>query len=125
MKKNILAVDDSATVRELLRTTLEGAGYRVSLAGDGLEAKAKLSNIPEEHFDMVLTDLNMPNMNGIELIREVRKQPGYRFKPIMMLTSENQAEIKKEGKSAGASCWLNKPFSPEKLLAVVQMVLPL
>ncbi|MCK4507149.1 MAG: response regulator [Desulfuromonadales bacterium] len=124
MKKTVLAVDDSATVREVLRTTLEGAGYRVMLASDGVEAKKKISNTPENHIDMVLTDLNMPNMNGIELIREVRQQPGYRFKPIMMLTNENQADIKKEGKAAGASCWLNKPFSPEKLLAVVQMVLP-
>lgn len=125
MPKKILAVDDSATVRDFLKITLEGAGYQVVLAGDGIEAKKVLETSAENHFDMVLTDLNMPNMNGIELIRDVRQRPGYRFKPILMLTNENQDDVKKEGKVAGASCWLNKPFSAEKLLAVLKVVLPL
>ena len=123
MKKKVLAVDDSATVREVLRATLETAGYQVVLAADGHEALSVLS-ASANSIDMVLTDLNMPNMDGLELIREVRSQPGYRFKPVMMLTSETQPELKAEGKKAGASCWLNKPFKPDRLLSVVQMVLP-
>ncbi len=82
MKRTVLAVDDSATVRELLRTTLKGAGYQVVLATDGLDALRKLSDSPDNQFDMVLTDLNMPKMNGIELIRKVRQQPGHHFQPI-------------------------------------------
>lgn len=121
MRKTVLAVDDSATVREVLRTTLEDAGYRVVLASDGRDALSKLTSVKA---DMVLTDLNMPNMDGISLIREIRSQAGYRFMPVMMLTSEDQEDRRKEGKKAGASCWLNKPFKPERLLSVIQMVLP-
>ncbi len=123
MKKKVLAVDDSATVREFLRSTLETAGYQVILASDGNEALSVLS-VSDGSIDMVLTDLNMPIMDGIQFIREVRSLPGYRFKPVMMLTSETQQELRIEGKAAGASCWLNKPFKPEKLLSVIRMVLP-
>lgn len=123
MGKRVLAVDDSATVRQVVQSTLENAGYQVVLAQDGAKALGVL-NQEEDRFDMVLTDLNMPNLNGIELIREIRATPHHRFIPVLMLTSEDQADLKKAGKLAGASCWLNKPFKPENLLSIVKMVLP-
>ena len=113
MSKRVMTVDDSATVRQVLHMTLEGAGYEVLQAVDGVDALAKLA-----------TDLNMPNMDGIALIKEVRKNAGNRFMPIIMLTTESQPEKKQEGKSAGASGWIVKPFKPEQLLAVVRMVCP-
>lgn len=123
MGKRVLAVDDSATVRQVVQSTLEGAGYQVVLAEDGQKALGVLTE-QKNRFDMVLTDLNMPNLNGIDLIREVRSLPEHRFIPVLMLTSEDQADLKKAGKLAGASCWLNKPFKPENLLSIVKMVLP-
>jgi two-component system chemotaxis response regulator CheY len=121
MSKRVMTVDDSATVRQVLKMTLEGAGYEVLQAVDGVDALRKLAN---ESVDMLVTDLNMPNMDGITLIREVRRDPGNRFLPIVMLTTESQPEKKHEGKSAGASGWIVKPFKPEQLLAVVRMVCP-
>ena len=88
---------------------------------DGVDA---LRILATESVDMLVTDLNMPNMDGIELIKEVRQNPGNRFMPIIMLTTESQPEKKQEGKSAGASGWIVKPFKPEQLLAVVRMVCP-
>ena len=119
--KKILTVDDSVTVLKVLSGTLEKAGYQVFEAKDGCEALSKLDNC---QVDMLVTDLNMPNMNGIDLIRQVRNLPGNRFMPIIMLTSENQPELKKAGKEAGASGWVTKPFSPSSLLSVVRMVCP-
>jgi two-component system chemotaxis response regulator CheY len=121
MSKRVMTVDDSATVRQVLKMTLEGAGYEVLQAVDGVDALRKLAS---ESVDMLVTDLNMPNMDGITLIREVRQDPGNRFLPIVMLTTESQPEKKQEGKSAGASGWIVKPFKPEQLLAVVRMVCP-
>lgn len=121
MGKRVMAVDDSATVRQVLQLTLEGAGYEVIEAVDGKDALTKLANAP---VDMMVTDLNMPNMDGIELIRNVRLSPGNRFMPIIMLTTESQPEKKQEGKAAGASGWIVKPFKPEQLLAVVRMICP-
>ena len=121
MSKRVMTVDDSATVRQVLQMTLEGAGYEVLQAVDGVDALKKLAN---ETVDMLVTDLNMPNMDGITLIREVRQDPANRFMPIVMLTTESQPEKKQEGKSAGASGWIVKPFKPEQLLAVVRMVCP-
>lgn len=119
--KTIMTVDDSATVRTCLESTLSEAGYRVIQAVDGLDAMQKLQDRP---VDLVVTDLNMPNMDGVELIKTVRKTPGHRFTPILMLTSETQPELKQAGKQAGASAWVAKPFRPQNLLAVVQMVCP-
>jgi two-component system chemotaxis response regulator CheY len=119
--KKVMTVDDSATVRQVLSTTLAEAGYEVHEACDGSDALAKLNQL---QVDMLVTDLNMPNMNGIELIRQVRNMPGNRFMPIIMLTTENQPEMKQEGKSAGASGWVTKPFNRESLLAVVKMICP-
>ena len=121
MGKRVMAVDDSATVRQVLQMTLEGAGYEVIEAVDGKDALAKLGKTP---VDMMVTDLNMPNMDGIELIKNVRLSPGNRFMPIIMLTTESQPEKKQEGKAAGASGWIVKPFKPEQLLAVVRMICP-
>lgn len=121
MSKRVMTVDDSATVRQVLQMTLEGAGYEVLQAVDGVDALKKLT---AESVDMMVTDLNMPNMDGIALIKEVRQNPGNRFMPIIMLTTESQPEKKQEGKTAGASGWIVKPFKPEQLLAVVRMVCP-
>jgi two-component system chemotaxis response regulator CheY len=100
--------------------TLEGAGYEVVEAEDGLDA---LDQLETALFEMVVTDLNMPNLDGIGLIRRIRENPEYRFIPIIMLTTESAEEHKKAGKAAGASGWIVKPFKPEQLLKVVTMVL--
>lgn len=120
MAKRIMIVDDSVTVRQILQMTLEGAGYEVTDAIDGVDAVTKLD---DAKIDMMITDLNMPNMDGIELIKAVRQNASYRFIPIVMLTTESAEAKKQEGKAAGASGWIVKPFKPEQLLKVVKMVL--
>lgn len=120
MVKKIMTVDDSATVRQMLSFTLQDAGYEVVEAVDGRDA---LSKFAEESVHMLITDLNMPKLDGIDLIREIRRNPVNRFIPIIMLTTESQESKKQEGKQAGASGWIVKPFKPEQLLAVVRMVL--
>jgi two-component system chemotaxis response regulator CheY len=122
MGKRVMAVDDSTTVRQVLQVTLTKAGYEVVEAVDGNDALEKMSELP---VDILVTDLNMPNLDGIGLIRAVRRKPGNRFLPIIMLTSESQPEMKQAGKEAGASGWIIKPFKPEQLLAVVKMVCPI
>lgn len=121
MAKRILAVDDSRTMREMVSFTLKGAGYEVIEAEDG---KAALATLNGEKIDAVITDLNMPNMNGFELIISLRSNPLYKFVPILMLTTEGDDSKKQEGKSAGATGWIVKPFNPEKLVEVVQKVCP-
>jgi two-component system, chemotaxis family, chemotaxis protein CheY len=121
MARKIMTVDDSSTVRQMMRFTLEDAGYEVSEAVDGVDAMRKFA--AGEQVDMLITDLNMPNMDGIELIRSVRKDLTNRFIPIIMLTTEAQETKRLEGKSAGASGWIVKPFKPQQVLAVVKMVL--
>ena len=116
----ILAVDDSASMRQMVSFTLEGAGYEVIQANDGEEALGKAKTIQP---DLVLTDVNMPKMDGINLIRELRKLPQYKFTPMLMLTTESSVDKKTEGKSAGATGWLVKPFDPEKLLATIKKVI--
>lgn len=120
MAKTIMSVDDSTSVRQMVSFTLKTAGYNVVEAKDGLDALNKLKAGP---VNMILTDLNMPNMDGIELIREVRAGSSHKFIPIVMLTTESQAEKKQQGKAAGATGWIVKPFKPEQLLAVVKKVL--
>lgn len=120
MAKCILIVDDSETVRQVLQLALGNAGYQVVEAEDGFDALAKLSG---SQVDMLITDLNMPNMDGLELIRKVREEGQHRFTPIVMLTTESSEEKKKAGREAGASGWIVKPFKPEQLLKVVKMVL--
>ena len=121
MAKTIMTVDDSASVRQMVAFTLKSTGgYNVVEAMDGQHA---LSQIKTAQVEMVLTDLNMPNMDGIGLIRALRTDPAYKFLPIVMLTTESQAEKKDAGKQAGATGWIVKPFKPEQLLAVVKKVL--
>ena len=120
MGKRIMTVDDSASVRQMVAFTLKGAGYEVVEAVDGKDALSKLQGNP---VNMVITDLNMPNLDGIGLIRGVRANAAYKFIPIIMLTTESQDTKKQEGKSAGATGWIVKPFKPEQLITVVKKVL--
>jgi two-component system, chemotaxis family, chemotaxis protein CheY len=120
MTKTVLSVDDSVSVLQLVKLTLTGGGYAVVQANNGAEglAKAKGGGI-----DMVLTDLNMPVMNGIAMIRELRRLPQCTGLPIIFLTTESAANMKQEAKAAGATGWITKPFQQEQLLAVVRKVL--
>ncbi|MBF0342812.1 MAG: response regulator [Nitrospirae bacterium] len=120
MSKTIMTVDDSASIRQMVSFTLKGAGYTVVEAVDGKDALAKLKT---NTVHMVITDLNMPNLDGIGLIRAVRAIPSFKFIPIVMLTTESQDTKKQEGKTAGATGWIVKPFKPEQLLTVVKKVL--
>ncbi len=120
MSKRILAVDDSASMRQMVFFTLEGAGFEVTSAEDGQQA---LSIAQKESFDLVLSDVNMPIMNGIQLIKELRKLATYKFTPILMLTTESGTTKKMEGKQAGATGWIVKPFNPEQLIKTVNRVI--
>ena len=120
MSKTILSVDDSASVRQMVKLTLSGAGYQVIQANDGAEGLAMARG---NAVDMVVTDLNMPVMNGLAMIRELRKLPNYVGVPILFLTTESDAEMKKEAKAAGATGWITKPFQQEQLLTLVKKVL--
>jgi len=117
---SILLVDDSVSMREMVGFTLKGAGYTVSQAEDGVEA---LKFAQKNNVDLVITDINMPNMDGITLIKELRALPAYKFIPILTLTTENSAEKKQLGKVAGATGWIVKPFDPDHLLSTVRRVL--
>lgn len=121
MAKTVLIVDDSASMRQLVEFTLKDAGYGVVAAINGRDAVGKVNS--GSKVDMVVTDLNMPEMDGLELIRQLRKLPAYKFTPIVMLTTESQESKKMEGKTAGASGWIVKPFKPEQLVGVVQKFL--
>ena len=118
--KTILTVDDSATIRQMTSLVLQGAGYEVIEAVDGSDALAKLAG---KEVHLVLTDINMPEMDGIELTRQLRSIPEYKFVPVIMLTTESQPEKKLQGKAVGATGWIVKPFDPDQLLAVVKKVL--
>jgi len=121
MSKTILIVDDSATLRASVNFVLSDAEYNVIQANDGLDGLKKLEEIKsrKEELDMIITDINMPNMDGISFIKEVKKGD-FRFVPILVLTTESENAKKMEGKNAGASGWLVKPFKPEQLLWVVK-----
>lgn len=121
MSRAALVVDDSPSMRELVSYTLEQAGFQVTQAGDGQEA---LDRAGGQRLDLVVTDLNMPVMDGIELIKALRGRDEHRFTPILMLTTETQDARKQAGRAAGATGWLVKPFDPDKLLQVVRKVLP-
>jgi len=120
MAKRILSVDDSASMRQMVKLTLSGAGYDVIEAADGREA---LTKAPGADVNMVITDLNMPNMDGLSLIRELRKLPAFNGIPIIFLTTESDAAKKGEAKAAGATAWIVKPFQQDQLLGVVRKVL--
>jgi two-component system chemotaxis response regulator CheY len=120
MTATILTVDDSASMRQMVSFTLKRAGYTVVEAADGVEA---LNYARTSTVDLVLTDVNMPNMDGISLVRELRQLQTYKFVPMLMLTTESGQDKKLLGKAAGATGWLVKPFNPEKLLATIEKVL--
>ncbi len=122
MAKTILIVDDSSSVRTVVSTALKSAGYNVIQGCDGKDALSKMTG---EKIHMIISDVNMPNMDGIEFVKEVKKLPNYKFTPICMLTTESEASKMQEGKAAGAKAWIVKPFQPPKLLAAVEkLVLP-
>ena len=116
----ILAVDDSTSLRQMVAFTLKQAGHEVVEASDGRDALQKARG---GRVDLVLSDVNMPGMDGISLVKELRMLPSYKFTPILMLTTESSPEKKQEGKAAGATGWIVKPFSPDQLLATVKRVL--
>ena len=119
MKKKVMTVDDSRTMRDMVSFTLRGAGYEVVEAADGQQA---MSAIAATKVDLVITDLNMPVMDGLTLIRKLRAIPAHRTLPILMLTNEADESKKAEGRAAGATGWIVKPFNPDKLVSVVQKV---
>lgn len=120
MPSRILAVDDSPSMRQLVRGTLTGAGYALTQRADGVEA---LEYAKEHGADLVLTDVNMPRMDGIALVRELRALPDYQGIPILLLTTESSPELKKLAREAGVTGWIVKPFSPADLLASVKRAL--
>ncbi|CAN7566890.1 MULTISPECIES: response regulator [Neorhizobium] len=120
MSASILTVDDSASIRLTTRVALSNAGYQITEAVDGLDGIAKLK---AGQFDLIVTDLNMPNMDGLTMIRELRKMPAHMGVPVIFLTTESDNDIKQEAKAAGATGWLTKPFDPESLVKIVRKVL--
>jgi len=116
----ILAVDDSASMRQMVSFTLKSAGYSVVEAVDGVDA---LNKAKAQSFDCVVTDVNMPNKDGISLIKELRALPNYKFTPMLMLTTESGMDKKQQGKEAGATGWIVKPFNPEQLLKTIKKVM--
>lgn len=117
---SILAVDDSASMRQLVSFTLSEAGFDVIEAVDGQDALAKAQT---RQADLVLTDVNMPRMDGIELVRSLRQLPAYKFTPILLLTTESGDDKKAKGKAAGATGWIVKPFDPDQLIATINRVI--
>ncbi len=120
MSAKIMTVDDSVSMRLMVRLCLEEVGFHVMEAEDGVDALKKLK---VSKCELVIADLNMPNMNGIELIRKLREYSAYRFTPILMLTTESGETMKEEGRNAGATGWIVKPFKPEHLIGAVKKVL--
>lgn len=116
----ILAVDDSASMRQMVSFTLKGAGYNVVEAVDGVDA---LTKAKAQTFDCIVTDVNMPNKDGIELIKDLRALSNYKFTPLLMLTTESGMDKKQQGKEAGATGWIVKPFNPDQLLKTIQKVM--
>ncbi|MGN6668352.1 MAG: response regulator [Trinickia sp.] len=122
MAKTIMIVDDSASLRQVVGIALRGAGYDVLEGSDGLDALKKLTG---QKVHLIVSDVNMPNMDGISFVKKVKEMPAYKFTPIVMLTTESAQESKQAGQAAGAKAWMVKPFNPPQLLSVVQkLVLP-
>lgn len=119
MGKTALVVDDSASMRQMVTFTLQSAGFETIEGTNGAEALKASEN---KNVDLVVTDLNMPVMDGITLVKELRARPGFKFTPILLLTTESQDSKKQEGKQAGATGWMVKPFNPDQLLTIVKKV---
>ena len=124
MAKTALIVDDSTSMRQMVSFTLKGAGFTVLECGDGQDGLNKLKAAPGGKVDLIITDLNMPVMDGLTFIKAVRAQPASKFTPVLMLTTESGDGRKAEGKAAGATGWIVKPFHPEQMLKVIAKVLP-
>lgn len=120
MSAHILTVDDSASIRLTTRLALTGAGYSVTEAVDGADGLAKMKSAS---FDLIVTDLNMPNMDGLTMIRSLRKLPAYMGTPVIFLTTESDGDLKQQAKDAGATGWLTKPFEPDMLVKITRKVL--
>jgi two-component system chemotaxis response regulator CheY len=120
MAKTILVVDDSWSVRQLVSLTLQSAGYDVIEASDGADALTKLSG---QEINLIVCDVNMPNMDGISFVKEVKKSDAYKFTPVIMLTTESQEKKKQEGQAAGAKAWVVKPFRPDQLVSAVSKLI--
>lgn len=122
MNKRVLILDDSRTIRTSVKYTLQKSGFEILLAENGIEGLEVLkeNSSMQDRPKMIITDINMPKMNGIEFIKEVKKDRQFKFIPILVLTTESQTEMKNKGKEAGAAGWLVKPFSPEQLTGVVK-----
>jgi two-component system chemotaxis response regulator CheY len=120
MAKKILVVDDSAVIRQVEETVLAKAGYEVASANGGREAIAKMEAAT---FNLILTDLNMPDLDGVALIKQVRASTKHRLTPVVMITTESKDSKKQEGRSAGATAWMVKPFTPDQLLSVVKRII--
>jgi two-component system chemotaxis response regulator CheY len=118
--KTIMTVDDSSSIRHMVSFVLRGGCYEVVEAVDGLDALSKLKG---QEVHLILTDINMPRMDGLEFTRQLRAMPQYKFVPIVLLTTESHPEKKQEGKAAGATAWIVKPFTPDQLLTVVKKVM--
>lgn len=123
MSKKILSVDDSRTMREMVAMTLRKAGFEVIQADDGVNA-LKVLESNNNDVDVIITDLNMPNMDGLQLVRELRARPAFKGTPILFLTTRNSDADKAQGRAAGATGWIAKPFDPHKLVQVVNKVCP-
>lgn len=122
MGKRILIVDDSASVRQVVGIALKGAGYDVVEAVDGVDALSKLDG---SKYHLMISDVNMPRMDGITFVKEAKKLPAYKFTPIIILTTESEEKKKMEGQAAGAKAWVVKPFQPAQMLAAVsKLILP-
>ncbi|SON58255.1 cheY-like chemotaxis protein [Hartmannibacter diazotrophicus] len=121
MRKKVLTVDDSKTMRDMVAFTLKGAGFDVIEAEDGVKA---LSALNGTSVDLVITDINMPNMDGVTLVRQLRAKAAFKSTPILILTTEGGDDKKADGRAAGATGWIVKPFAPDKLLSVVNKVCP-
>lgn len=124
MSRTALVVDDSNSIRQMVGFILRGAGFEVIEGCDGKDGLDRLSTTPGERVDIVITDLNMPNMDGLQLIKALRAKATMRFTPILMLTTESAQERKLEGKAAGATGWIVKPVDPDQFLQVIAKVLP-
>lgn len=116
MGKTILVVDDSASVRQVVSIALKGAGYDVLVGTDGKDALTKLDG---RRIHLIISDVNMPNMDGITFVTEAKKLAAYKFTPIIMLTTESQEDKKRQAQAAGAKAWVTKPFQPDQMLAAV------
>ena len=125
MAKTILMVDDSASLRAVVNIALTGAGYEVIEASDGKDALGKLEKLGGKKVHLIISDVNMPVMGGIEFVTKVKQSPAYKFTPVIMLTTEGRADIKEQGRAAGAKAWVVKPFNPPQMLdAVSKLILP-